>query len=332
MFHGYIPAHNAGAELTVHAMLRHLASLGAEVDVQLSRTHPDVKRPYETEGVRVWPFVDTGDAVRWMENSRPDVLIAHLENQPRACALGDLYGVPVVHVLHNTHDFSKHALRRGPSHLAVFNTNWMRQDYAAWFSAAGQQLPPNVTIHPPVYARDYAVAEPGKHITLINLWEGKGGPLFWELARRLPNRKFMGVRGAYGEQVIDDLPNVHVTGHKEPAQMRYVYNETRILLMPSEYESYGRTALEAACSGIPTVAHPTPGLREALGPDGIFVDRDDTDGWVAALSRLGTPKAWALESRKARARADQLTPDADLDRFADAVEGVAARGLTRTAG
>ena len=40
--------------------------------------------------------------------------------------------------------------------------------------------------------------------------------------------------------------------------------------MPSAYESWGRTATEAACSGIPVLCSDTWGLRENLGENGIY--------------------------------------------------------------
>lgn len=40
--------------------------------------------------------------------------------------------------------------------------------------------------------------------------------------------------------------------------------------MPSVYESWGRTATEAACSGIPVLCSDTWGLRENLGDYGIY--------------------------------------------------------------
>lgn len=346
LFHGYVPYHNAGAELTVHAMLAHLAGLGHEVDVLLSQNRPGapVDDPYDHDGVTVWPFHSTGDVARHLHRKRPNVIVSHLENQPRACALGarDSYDIPVVHILHNTQDFSKWALRDGRADLAVFNTDWMREDFERWFGRQGMKMPPNITLHPPVYPENYATTlpTPVTHaVTLINLWEGKGGRLFWELAKRMPTKKFLGVRGAYGVQeeppgweTSGEYDNVTVWGHVPPSRMGAVYGATRVLLMPSEYESYGRTSVEAACAGIPTIAHPTPGLREALGDSGTFVDRDDIDGWVKAISRLTTPKGWAVASRKAKECAARQTPTADLDRFAQAVGKVATRGLASTGG
>ena len=77
--------------------------------------------------------------------------------------------------------------------------------------------------------------------------------------------------------------------------------------MPSEYESFGRTAIEAAASGIPTVAAPTPGLKESLGDAGIFCDLRNTDAWVKAIKDLMEDKDYYKErSQAAKKRAKEL--------------------------
>src|SRR5690606_19054142 len=100
--------------------------------------------------------------------------------------------------------------------------------------------------------------------------------------------RFLGVTGIYGrQQDLAGLANVEVIPHVPHPEMRgRVYARTRVLLVPSSYESWGRVASEAICSGIPVVAHPTPGLRECLGDAGLFVDRRDVDGWVRTLANL----------------------------------------------
>lgn len=313
----------------MHSELRHLAARGHRVNVLLSR--PGITAvPYEVDGVSVHPFVSTGDPFRWFgTDNHPDVVIAHLENTPRAAALCDIYGVPMVHLIHNTHEFTKGALRRGPAQLAVFNTEWMRADYANYFAWQGDRMPPNVVVLPPVTPADYSGPR-GDRITLINLNEDKGGALFWRLAAALPDRKFLAVKGAYGEQIVPaKIPaNVEVVEHMAPTDMpERVYARTRLLLMPSSYESYGRVGIEAAHSGIPTIAHPTPGLREALGDAGTFADRDDTDRWVQLIRTVLAPATYPGASAAALALAQSLTPEADLDRLTHALEGVVRRGL-----
>jgi glycosyltransferase involved in cell wall biosynthesis len=154
---------------------------------------------------------------------------------------------------------------------------------------------------------------------------GKGAELFWALAERLPHVQFLGVKGAYGTQDVRSLPNVEVIDHVPAERMRdEVYARTRVLLAPSSYESWGRVAAEAMCSGIPVVAHPTEGLRECLGPRGLFVDRHDVDAWANMLRVLAVPRAYEKASAWSRARSAQLDPAADLAAWCDAVESLEA--------
>jgi glycosyltransferase involved in cell wall biosynthesis len=332
MAHAYVPGHNAGAETTLHALLRHLAARGHDVHVVLSRPMAGFDKDYIYAGVQVHPWRGDADVVPYFTHSskRADVVIAHLENTMRAAALADIYKMPMVHVIHNTHQFTKGAFRRGPCQLAVFNSHWMHDDFAAfWRVASRTPMPPAIVVHPPVDPTTYVTTH-GQKITLINLNEDKGGRLFWQLADAMPQRKFLAVKGAYGEQIIPDTipPNVEVVEHQQPRDMAIkVYSETKVLLMPSSYESYGRCAVEAAYSGIPTIAHPTLGLQEALGRAGTFVDRGNLPGWISAIKYLTSPRGFSNASQRAKAHAEGLDPTADLDRFADAIEGVRRRGF-----
>lgn len=332
MLHAYPPAHNAGAEWAAHSLLRELVTRGHEVHVLLSdpRSGQD---GYEIDGVVVHPYRGKADPSRWMRgDGRANVIVTHLENTARASVLGDLNRIPVVHLLHNTFEKSKAWLVKGSPSLVVYNTVWMKADAEAWWHVhrGDRPMPWGITVHPPVAVDDYQ-ASPGDRITLINLTEEKGAKVFYALAERMPRRKFLGVIGGYGKQVIrDDLPNVEITPHTPGDRMaKDVYARTRVLLAPSVYESYGRVAVEAMCSGIPVVAHPTPGLREALGSAGAFADRDDLDAWEAAVKRLFSPKAYPTASKAAAARAAELDPGNELDSWCAAMEGVARRGSTR---
>jgi glycosyltransferase involved in cell wall biosynthesis len=88
------------------------------------------------------------------------------------------------------------------------------------------------------------------------------------------------------------------------ADIRGVYRQTGILIMPSHYESYGRTAVEAMCSGIPVIANPTPGLLESCGSAGYFADRNKLDEWVEAIRDVF--KNYEYWSKRAKLRAEDL--------------------------
>lgn len=306
--------------MTAHALLRRLAARGHQVDVLLSWSAGD---PYTLDGVRVRPYQSQGDPFAWFgTDKQPDAVVAHLENTLRAGVLCQMHKVRMVHLIHNTHDPGKWAVRRGPSDLVTYNARWVRDEFEQWLSRQDEPAPNSVVVHPPVVAEEYTTT-PGSAVTLVNLWDDKGGKLFWDLARRMPDVPFLGVGGAYGQQEAGDLPNVEILGHLPGSDMaKLVYARSKIMLMPSRYESYGRVGVEAACSGIPTIAHPTPGLREALGESGVFVDRDDVEGWVRAITKLRTPRGWSAASKKAKALAATLDPEGDMDRWCDAVEAL----------
>jgi glycosyltransferase involved in cell wall biosynthesis len=165
---------------------------------------------------------------------------------------------------------------------------------------------------------------PDGHVT------GKGGELFRQLAERMPDTAFLGVTGGYGpQQDMSGLPNAEVLPHVPNAAMRdLVWARTRVLLVPSGYESWGRVASEALCSGIPVIAHPTVGLVENLSEAGIFVDRHDVDGWIAALRRLQDSAAYETARGLALARSaeQQRMRVIDEQRWVASVEALGRGG------
>jgi glycosyltransferase involved in cell wall biosynthesis len=88
------------------------------------------------------------------------------------------------------------------------------------------------------------------------------------------------------------------------AELVRLYRGARMLLLPSLYEGFGLTALEAMACGTPVVAGNRSSLPELVGPAGLLVDPTDPgaiagaigrlfedDGLVAKLSDLGRTRA-----------------------------------------
>ncbi|NED75404.1 glycosyltransferase family 4 protein [Streptomyces sp. SID9944] len=321
--HAMPPEHNAGAEHMLVSMLRPLVERGHDASVWLSR-YGRAHQVYEYRGIRVVPLetrLDWPTAAR-----RADVLVAHLETVPSTASLARGYGRPLVVVCHNTHRPSFRDMAAGGTALAVYNSRWMEREAELFFAEYPQAIRPadSIIVRPPVFAAEYAT-KPGKAITLVNCNPDKGGKVLKALAERMPDQQFLAVKGAYGEQILPDLPNVEVVDHVDGSDMRQrVYERTRVLLMPSSYESWGRAGVEALASGIPVVAHPTPGLCESLGEAGIFVDRSDVDGYEAVLRKLAQPSEYRLASKRAKARSAELDPAADLAAWCSAVEALRA--------
>ncbi|GHD70141.1 glycosyl transferase family 1 [Streptomyces mirabilis] len=321
--HAMPPEHNAGAEHMLVSMLRPLVKRGHDVSVSLSQ-HGAAREVYEYRGVRVMPLearIEFAATVR-----QADIVLSHLECVPSSASLARGFGKPLVVVCHNTYRPTFRDMAAGGTSLAVYNSLWMEREAELFFAEYPKSIRParSLIVRPPVFASDYATKR-GDAVTLINCSREKGGELLEALARRMPERQFLAVRGAYGEQLLPDLPNVEIVEHVDGRDMAArVYGRTKVLLMPSSYESWGRVGVEALASGIPVLAHPTPGLCESLGEAGIYADRNDADGWQALLERLlKDPAEYRLASKRARARSAELDPTADLDAWCDTVEEVA---------
>lgn len=321
--HAAPPRHNAGAEWMVWSMFRALVARGHEVTVWLSRYGED-HEPYELDGVKVIPLesrLDYATAVR-----RASLLVSHLENVPPTAALARGYGKPFVAICHNTFEATFRDMAAGGTTLAVYNSRWMAREAELYFVDHPKGVRPDASVitRPPVFAEDYAT-KPGDRVTLVNTNLAKGGKLFYRLAKRMPDVAFLAVNGSYGEQTdYSDLPNVETVEHVSGHEMREkVYGRTRILCMPSEYESWGRAGCEALASGIPVIAHPTPGLTESLAGGGIFAEREDLDGWEAIIRKLSTGSEYKLASKRAKARSAELDPTEDLATWCAAIEALA---------
>jgi glycosyltransferase involved in cell wall biosynthesis len=303
----YPPTSLVGAWVSTHRLLVALVAAGHDVTAVVTHRH-DVD-DYVLDGVRVVHM--TRGTVLDRAIRTADVVISHAGDNLSAPRFAARHQVPSIRLVHG--------------HLTSID----QCDGAAlvvWNShtnmAAGGHLvsAPQIVVHPPIDPAEYSTT-PGDRIGLVNLCEAKGGRLFWRLARAMPDHLFLGVRGGYGNQVVESgHRNVEIIA-PTPNVRDDVYGRCRIMLMPSSSETFGRVGVEAACSGIPTIAHPTPGLVEALGSAGVFVDRADAAGWVEAIRAFDGPACWQAASVRARARAGELTTEG-VARFVDAVESI----------
>lgn len=318
--HAYVGmGHNAGAEETLHDMLRHLVANGWEADVVVSQPYPGMSE-YSIDGVNVHPQVDKRTIIHWIP--RASVVISHLECSERATLVARKYRIPSVQLVHNDMPQTHGYVAMGPD-AVVFNTEWVQ----AKFDVPGVSM----VVHPAVDGSRYATESTERnYITLVNLWPNKGSDIFYRLAERLPEFKFLGVMGGYGEQDVRDGYS-NVTFQTHTSNMASVYARSRLVIMPSVYESFGRVAVEAASQGIPSIVSNTPGLIEALGDAGIYVDPkadDAIDLYVQNIRRLKHWKAYKTASDRVIARYSHLKDQhlAELNAFTVLVSQMAETG------
>lgn len=304
--HLYLPNHTCGAELMSHQIIKHLQSKGHNVRVLLHQAnHYKIKTNYTYDGVDIFPPNPNviENLFRWSH-----CVVTYLDYTRWSIGMAQMMKKPLFHIIHNTHRYPEIELAMSNQHI-VYNSLHSKQklDYK-W---------PNFILTPPCDYRYYDTnVEPAEneYITLVNVNKNKGGEIFVEIAKAMPHKKFLGVKGSYDEQILGSAPNL--TYIDKTTDIRPIYAKTRILLMPSDYESYGRTATEAMASGIPVICTPTDGLKENCGKAGIYVkDRKDIKAWVNEINKLDDAKIYHAASRKAKARSRELDPLQTLDEF-----------------
>jgi hypothetical protein len=299
----YPPQARVGAWLATHGLLAHAAKLGHDVNVCTE----DRVIAYEHEGVKV----EANQAFISQLAQQADITLSHLGDDDRGVKVAMHYDKPHVRMCHGYPPFGAHTLDHyKPPELAVFNSQSMYES----FHYDG----PSIVCHP-VLRPDEFRTTPGDSIGLANNSAEKGAELFDQLARYMPEYHFLGIKAGHGSRY--DMHRRNLTTMEKTFNMRDdFYSKIRILLMPSITETWGMVALEAMCSGIPVIAHPTPGLLESCGHAGIFHMRDDLDAWITEIERLHDPDEYAAQSKLCLERADEIANDDSADRFVAALE------------
>lgn len=96
------------------------------------------------------------------------------------------------------------------------------------------------------------------------------------------------------------------------SDMRLIYGQTRLLLVPSvREEGFGMVAVEAQSCGIPIIASERGGIPESVGSGGLLVkDYRNAGAWVDAIGEVvrdaGTYDAFAARARR-HALAEEFT-------------------------
>lgn len=292
---GYLPEFNAGSECMQHAIFRWLIARGHTCKVICKKGY-SLGNSLTLDGVEI--HYSPADHVKEELYTEADWIFSYLEVSEAASIRARRLGKPLAHVLHFDWMANQFSLTAKKTQLLIFNSYWM-------WEKAGMPNVPTTILYPPVWPADYAVEENSKeYITLVNVNPNKGGQILYHLAEMMPEHKFLGVLGAYGEQVARTRENLTFLPHQQ--DMRAVYSQTKILLTLSKIETWGRVAIEAACSGIPTVSSQAVGLKESLGSAGIFTNRDNIHTIISATRSLQDPVVYAAAAEKALARASEL--------------------------
>lgn len=144
----------------------------------------------------------------------------------------------------------------------------------------------------------------------IILWVGsmhrnKRPEIFLDLARRLPQRRFVLIGGPGGgqgdaeffagiRQAASALPNVECTGFLPLPEVEPYFDRAAVLVNTSTHEGVPNTFLQAWARGIPTVALVDTGAR--LGDTPVYRTARDTKDMAAEIERLFSDEIYRRRS------------------------------------
>ena len=168
------------------------------------------------------------------------------------------------------------------SDLLVANSEHTAKKYAQHWG-----VNPKV-VYPFVDVSSFEVETTGEKILHVTPTLNKGIDVTLDVAEQLSNETFLIVGQEPPTDVrtrIRDRSNVEYRGYVD--DMRDVYRETKLVLMPSRWdEPFGRVPLESGISGIPVLCSGSGGLREAVGDDDLIVDSNNPAAYVQAIESV----------------------------------------------
>lgn len=312
--HGYPPYWNLGGEVSLHRMLK---MYDGDNHV-LTKTD----KPYEFEGIKV-VNIDAADVLdiqtdpspiaRQLQSVKADIVIGQNELSLAAVRAARAIGAVSVVSVHTPPLYGRNIARAvREADYAIYNT---RTSAAEWGG------PNALVIHPPISKLPKQTYTKGDAYTLLSSLRNKGVETVIELAKLYPNKRFIIVRSpaepTHGleniEDIVKDIKNIELHPRVSPEEVEKYFKQTRILLVPSRYETYGMSAIEAAGYGIPCVHVDTPHVREGIGDGAVLVKGLSVEQTASGIDTIESN--YELYSINARKRAEWLHARQEIERL-----------------
>lgn len=214
--------------------------------------------------------------------NKPDIILTQLNYSHKVIEIASKLNIKIILFIHDNHAYNFLPINKGKSiSYVIFNSKNTANHFKQYLDC------PHSVIYPCIGEKNYLVKSVDKnYITMINPTENKGGDILFEIIKNMPDEKFLVVKGWKKlDSKFMKFKNIKIIDRQY--DMRKVYSQTKILLVPSQWEeAFARVVPEAMTSGIPVIASKVGGLLESVGNAGILIDD------------FVNPKAWVIEIRK----------------------------------
>ena len=98
-----------------------------------------------------------------------------------------------------------------------------------------------------------------------------------------------------------------------------VLQKSRVVIMPSTYEGFGLTAIEAMCLGKPVLASPVGGLKRIVDSSCGEICNNETEFAELAMKLLANDEIYSKKSQGAKSRAQEF---GDVAKYAAEIEKI----------
>lgn len=165
--------------------------------------------------------------------------------------------------------------------------------------------------------------EPRKNLdALLRAWESFGASGDYTLAIAGTEGIVFAPAGQIAKSPEGDN-SIHKLGYVPDSDLPALYSGTSAVVVPSLYEGFGLSALEAMACGAPVIASNTSAFTETVGDAGILVQPDNTEEIADAMHRITKDRALANTLReRGLKRAKQFSWDESAHRIQSLVESL----------
>ena len=321
--HGYPPLWNMGGEVSLH---RTLCALDNR-KVVFTKTDKE----YFFEGVEV-KKIDTPDVLNINANPAP-IAKQLLEVNAKVVIGQNELSLPAVHAAKAAGAISIVNVHTPPRFGGNIRSAVVNSNYAIYNTqtAAKQWGEPNaLVVHPPINKISTNTSTNGDAYTLLSSLRNKGVQVVLDLAKLYPDKRFIIVRSpaepTHGipnlEEQAAKLANVELHPRVSPEEVYKYLEQTRILLVPSMYETYGMSAIEAAGFGIPSIHVDTPHVREGIGDAAILIKPLDLDGAASGIDLIESNYDSYSDAARIRAEFIHDRQNDELEKFSYFVDNL----------
>ena len=280
----YAHKNKSGGELYLH---RFLKGLDKDDDILVMLESDDHYREYKYDNIKI---VETNEKHSIFNILQFDTIITQLDFLPKVNEFCLKNNKKVINIFHCSVP-DNIPYYKNDKIIKIFNSNYVKK--MALHDSNIKKMNNCFLLYPHIDFEKYNKCcnkiEDREYITFVNPQRSKGGDVVEQLAKMYPEKKFMIVKGGYYPHLQElhrykNLSNCHIVNNTSN-MIKNVYSKTRILLMPSRYETYGMCPAEAQSMGIPTIANKkSGGLVENLGKIqlyGITPEEDSNGGNIS---------------------------------------------------